>query len=169
MPLDRPQEAVFRHIYGLHKAIRGSSHDLQPWRKLVNCLMMAAVDGQIFRFQILVQRGAFHYRHLMARHMIWRLLMVLNCRRVLRRNVLVQCPPKCSVDELDAPAYAENRLVGFYRLSEYDSFHDVPLFAAGNKPLQRFFMVYLRGHIVTTGEQKAIAHPGKLFQLGFIG
>lgn len=169
MPLDRPQEAVSRHIHGLHKTIRGSSHDLQPWGKFFNCLMMAAIDGQIFRFQILVQRRTFHHRHLMARHMVRWLLMVLYCRRVLRRNVLVQCSPKCSVDELDAPAYTKNRLTGLYRISEDDFFHCVSLFAAGNKPFQRLFVVYLRGHIMTTGEQKAITHLGDLLQLGFIG
>lgn len=54
MPLDRPQETMFRHMYGLHKTIQGSSHNLQPWRKRFNCLMMTAIDRQIFRFQILV-------------------------------------------------------------------------------------------------------------------
>lgn len=169
MPLDRPQEAVFRHIYGFHKAIWGSGHNLQLWCKLFNRLMMAAINGQIFRFQTLAQRRTFHHRHLMARDMIRRLLMMLNFGRMLCRYILVQRSPKCSIDELESSAYAEKRFVRFYCLSEYDSFHRISLFAAENKALQRTFMICLRGHVMATGEQKAIAHLNKPFQLGFVG
>ena len=104
----------------------------------------------------------------MNRHIVGRMLMMLNSGRMLQWNILIQCPAKSRIDKLDASAYSKDRLVKLYRSLEYQGLHFVSLYVAGNNITQRFFMIERWRNIMPSSKQKSIAYINELIEFVFI-
>ena len=87
---------------------------------------------------------------------------MIDFRRMLCRQILIQLTSKSSINELQPSAYSKYRLVGDKRFSQHNHFHIIPFFTAVEEIFQRFFMIDLGIHIMAAGEQKTITHPDEL-------
>ena len=91
--------------------------------------------------------------------------MVVGGRGVLGREILVQRAAERGVDELNAPADAKNRLICLQSFPQHNLLQRIPFRAVRDEPLQRLLTVNLRRHIVSAGEEEAIAEPTELDQI----
>ena len=101
VPLYCPYIAFFGHIDRLNQSVLGICHWIKQRRQLFDCLMMIAIDLQTIGIQQSIQRGILDDTDRVYRFVIWRRLTVNDRGRLLRRQVLIQCPAKKRVDELD--------------------------------------------------------------------
>ena len=87
---------------------------------------------------------------------------MIDFRRMLCRQILIQLASKSSINELQTSAYSKYRLVGGKHFSQQDHFHIIPFFTAVKEFFKRFFVIGFRIHIMAASEQKTVTHPDEL-------
>ena len=168
MPLHRPHKGLVRHVHRLHQSVLTAGHLGKAGSKRLDCLVVVAVDPHFCPAQQCSQRALRQKQNRMYRPVVGRPHSVSYVRGMLRGQVLIEGAAQAGIEELDAPADPQHRLMLLQCLGEQAVFKSIPLFADLPAGLPGLLSVQLRGDVLPAGKENSIAQRKKPRDILFI-
>ena len=169
VPLHPPDEPFVRHPNRLDQAVGGAGHRLQPGRQGLDGLMVPAGDIGLGPAQQGGKGGARQDGHLVGRLVVGRLLLMLDGRGRLAGQILPERAAQSHIEQLDAPADAQNGLVRRKGHPEQPQLHLVPPRHHQTAGGQLFLAVEGGVRVRPAGKQQPAAHFQNLRKGALVG
>ena len=162
VPLDGQHKGMAGAGDGLHQPVRGMGLRRQSGGQQPNALVVVAVDPQLLRSGDPGEHAALRQGHGVEGAVVGRLHHVGQDAGLLGGQVLIQRAAHEGIDELHAPADAQNGLAALAEQGEQRALQRVPPGTGRRAERLRGLPVQGRVHVVAAGEQQSVAQAEDL-------
>ncbi len=156
MPLHRDYKIIIVALYCLYYSIPRSRRNSQTITKSLDSLMMSGVRFNLFNVENSVQFCVGHDLNYMPRGEIEFTNLSVISRASQIGQILVQCPAKGDIENLQPSADSENGNVSLYTGLDDSAFKLIAAWRHRFAHPVKCLAVRLRVHILTTDQQQSI-------------